>query len=159
MGRIPKPSALRAVQGNAGHRPLNKREPKPDAGVPEIPKWLSKAARKIWKQTVPILVKMKVLTRADGEALGSYCQACARLAQAEAEVEKNGITVLTMKGEVKTNPAVTIADKAMKMKRVLGSDFGLAPASRARLKTEHGEETEDPMDLLLRKKAASAATQ
>lgn len=178
MGRIPKPSKLRAAQGNAGHRPLNKREPEPDAGVPDMPKWLSKAARKVWKETVPILLKMKVLTRADGEALASYCEACATLQKAQQEIELNGIVITFYEtddaGKIlkddagklrlipiscKTNPAVTIADKAMKMKRALGSDFGLAPASRARLHTEHGNETEDPMEVFLRKKSASAVTQ
>lgn len=178
-GRIPKPTALKEAQGNAGRRPLNKREPKPEVGIPDMPRWLSKAARKVWKEMVPILTRMKVLTRADGKALGAYCQACALLELALKDIERNGVTITFYEtgddGKIlkddegkpifipissKTNPSVTIADKQIKLIRALGSDFGLTPASRSRLHTEDGGEPEDPMAaFLLRRKAASPATQ
>jgi P27 family predicted phage terminase small subunit len=175
-GRNPKPTALRELEGNRGHRPLNKDEPKPPSGVPRMPKWLSKAARKIWKDTVPLLLEMKVLTQADGEALGSYCEACATLQLAQQEIQLNGLMIAIYEtddlGKVvkdesgqriildyKTNPAVTVADKAQKLKRALGSDFGLSPVSRAKLHTEPDGQTKDPMESFLRRKASSAATQ
>jgi P27 family predicted phage terminase small subunit len=178
-GRIPKPTALKEEQGNPGHRALNKNEPKPETGIPSMPKWLSKAARKEWKEVIPILLKMKVLTRADGNAVGTYCQACATLAEAQRKIELHGITITLYEtgkdgkilkddaGElrlipisVKTNPAVTIADKTMKLVRALGSDLGLTPASRARLKTEGEQKPEDPMAAFLnRRKSTSEVTQ
>ena len=175
MGRNPTPTALKEAKGNPGHRPLNKSEPKPVLGSPNMPKWLSKAARKIWKETVPVLLAMKVLTIADGEALASYCEACATLQEAQKEIQRNGVIVaiyergddgkvlkhegLPVLLDYKTNPAVTIADKAMKLKRALGSDFGLSPVSRAKLHTEPDGQSEDPMDNFLRRKTTSSATQ
>jgi P27 family predicted phage terminase small subunit len=175
-GRNPKPTALRELEGNRGHRPLNRKEPKPPSGVPRMPKWLSKPARKIWKETVPLLMEMKVLTMSDGEALGSYCEACVTLQKAQEEIALNGVVVAIYEtgddGKIlkdedgkrhlldyKTNPAVTIADKAMKLKRALGSDFGLSPVSRAKLHTEPDGQQQDPMESFLRRKSSSAATQ
>jgi P27 family predicted phage terminase small subunit len=177
MGRNPTPTALKKARNNPGHRPLNEREPKPDLGEPPMPKWLSKLARKYWKNIAPFLLKMKVLCKVDGEALASYCEACANLQRAQDEIELNGVLITIyetgddgkpLKDEhgrrivldVKTNPAVTIADKAMKMKRALGGDFGLSPVSRAKLKTEDGGESEDPMAAFLqRRKSTSTVTQ
>lgn len=171
-GRRPKPTEQKLLQGNPGRRPLNKNEPKPATGAPTMPRWLSKAARAEWKEIVPILLGMKVLTRADGKALAAYCQSYSMWKQAQEEVDANGITFLEQAAiedddgktvlvtlKIRKNPAVTVAENSMKIMKGFLVEFGLSPASRARLKTENGEESEDPMESFLRRKSASAATQ
>ncbi|MDD6036563.1 MAG: response regulator [Lachnospiraceae bacterium] len=39
-GRKPKPTAVKELEGNPGKRKLNKKEPKPEKGMPECPEWL-----------------------------------------------------------------------------------------------------------------------
>lgn len=58
-GPAPKPTALRIIEGNLGHRPLNQREPKPLVGEPDVPAHLSRDAKKEWRRLVPILLAMR----------------------------------------------------------------------------------------------------
>ena len=39
-GRKPKPTALKKLEGNPGKRKLNTKEPVPEKGMPDCPKWL-----------------------------------------------------------------------------------------------------------------------
>lgn len=149
-GRPPKPTAIKVLEGNPGHRPLNQLEPEPPAGQPDMPADLSKEAKAEWIRIVPILMGMKVLTRADGEALGGYCEACAMVESAKKEIKKYGMTVRTMMGR-KKNPAVAILESFMKIKRAYLSDFGLSPASRTRVKADAGEGKKDPMEEFLKR--------
>ena len=48
-GRKPKPTALKVLEGNPGHRPLNKKEPMPKGKLPRCPEWLEDDAKKEWK--------------------------------------------------------------------------------------------------------------
>lgn len=168
-GRIPKPTAMKEAEDNPGHRPLNHKEPKPGTGVPEMPRWLSKGAKREWKSIVPILLKMKVLTVADGKSLASYCEACATLERAQAHIAKFGDVIQVYRESkdgdlvcvgMKPNPSVTIADKQMKLIRGFASEFGLTPASRARLHTDDSDRPTDPLaDFMQRRKPAAAVTQ
>lgn len=45
-GRKPKPTALKVLEGNPGHRPLNKKEPLPKGRLPRCPDWLEDDARR-----------------------------------------------------------------------------------------------------------------
>src|ERR1039458_9560068 len=47
-GQKPKPSYLRAIDGGAGHRPLNEDEPKPPGKLLEPPAFLSDSQRDLW---------------------------------------------------------------------------------------------------------------
>lgn len=57
-GRKPKPTALKVLEGNPGHRPLNKREPMPKGRLPRCPDWLEEDAKKEWKRLGKILAEM-----------------------------------------------------------------------------------------------------
>jgi P27 family predicted phage terminase small subunit len=106
---------------------LNENEPQPKPGEPEMPK-LSRQASKEWKRIVPILMKLGILTVADGPALAMYCAAWARWQQAEQQL--SGSRDLTSDKSRKLN---SIADKSMKFAKSMLVEFGLTPASRPRL--------------------------
>ena len=78
-GPPPQPTSLRVLYGNPGKRPINGREPQPRTKRPQCPDYLDDAARQEWRRLVPILSRMRVLTEADGIALGSLCQQYAML--------------------------------------------------------------------------------
>lgn len=44
-GRKPKPTALKKLEGNPGKRKLNTKEPVPEKGMPDCPKWLLPEAK------------------------------------------------------------------------------------------------------------------
>jgi P27 family predicted phage terminase small subunit len=160
MGRTSKPTKLKALTNNPGHRPLNENEPLPEEGVPDMPSGLSPAAQEEWHRIVPILKKMRVLTVAYGAALAGYCQAYARWFEAEADITANGSIIdepiiRRRRGEDdeiagkkrKKNPAVAIANESLKLMRSFLSDFGLSPASLSKV-TENAEEEQELDDIL-----------
>lgn len=64
-GRKPKPTALKKLEGNPGKRKLNTKEPVPEKGMPDCPKWLLPEAKEEWKRLCQKLSEMGVLTEID----------------------------------------------------------------------------------------------
>ena len=152
-GRKPKPTALKLLEGNPGKRPLNDREPVPPKATLKCPAWLLPEAKKEWKRLAPALEAMGVLTMADLTAFEGYCQAYARWKEAEAFITQHGSIFQTPSGYVQQVPQVSIAQQHLKIMQSLCSEFGLTPATRARIIAGAGSEdgaSEDPMERLLK---------
>lgn len=110
-GRKPVPTALRAVRGNPGKRPLPQGEPTPEIASGYCPKYLTgDLARKLWAKWAPALVRLRVLSELDEAAL-----ACACLATAEALQDP-------------TAKKLAAAARAQ-------AECGLTPSSRTRIQT------------------------
>ena len=83
-GPLPKPAALRLLEGNAGKRALNLSDGvNPQVEVPSAPKHLGIEARKEWKRITPLLEELGLISGLDRAALGLYCQALGRLSEIE----------------------------------------------------------------------------
>ena len=152
-GRKTKPTALKVLEGNPGKRPLNDREPVPPKGTLKCPAWLLPEAKKEWKRLAPALEAMGVLTMADLTAFEGYCQAYARWKEAEAFITQHGSIFQTPSGYVQQVPQVSIAQQNLKIMQSFCSEFGLTPATRARIIAGAGSEdgaSEDPMERLLK---------
>jgi P27 family predicted phage terminase small subunit len=154
-GRKQTPTKLKLLKNNPGKRELNAEEPKVEVGIPECPKALSKIARQEWNRVVPELARIGVLGKIDSAGIAAYCQAYSRWLQAEKEIDANGITIETkfkdkegnvITGDLKKNPAVTVANDALRMMRAFASEYGLTPASRTRIHANPDEGEEDPAD-------------
>jgi P27 family predicted phage terminase small subunit len=148
-GKNRKPTALKKLQGNAGKRKLNAREPKPKLGVPEMPMHLSKLAKVAWRRLIPILSAMKVLTVADGDALGGYCSAITQWILSDAAIAKYGILTAELDEStgtsiLRTNPAVRVRSDALRHMRSFESEFGLTPASRSKLSIHVNDDDDTP---------------
>ena len=138
-GRRPLPTAIKKLTGNAGHRPLNDAEPEVPAGCPERPKGLNWVARREWNNITRDLAAAGLLTRVDGKALMGYCDAYSDWQAAQAMCVKHGISIQQMGafGMVwKTAPWFNQKMMALKTMKSFLIEFGLTPASRARLKVE-----------------------
>lgn len=142
-GHNRKSTAVKKREGNRGHRKLNKKEPKPEPGVPPMPPYVqvSKYARAEWDRLVPLLIELKVLTKADGPSLGGLCSAFSQLVMAENAIQKYGLMVADLEhttgvGIVRVNPAVRIKSDALRHLRAFCSQFGLDPASRSKLEID-----------------------
>ena len=152
-GRRAKPSALKKAQGNPGKRKLNEREPQVEPGEPEMPAGLPKLAQQEWRDIVPRLLEMGVLTRVDGKALAAYCVAYSLAMTAAATIEKKGVFVKGAYGELKESPAVRVQDKALKLMKSFLIEFGLTPASRSKLKIEPKSESDPFAEFLTNRKS------
>lgn len=84
-GPLPKPIALRLLEGNAGKRALNMSDGvNPPIQTPTVPKHLGVEARKEWKRITPLLEELGLISGLDRAALALYCQAFGRLSELEA---------------------------------------------------------------------------
>lgn len=154
-GPLPKPAALRLLEGNPSKRPLNLAEGiNPRIEVPSVPKHLGQEARKEWKRITPLLLELGLISGLDRAALALYCQAVGRLS--ELETAFNGqVDLLVTAGEsysdavYKASYGVTPSGYAQQsvivqlikshreqVNRYL-MHFGMSPAARGRVQASN----------------------
>jgi P27 family predicted phage terminase small subunit len=152
-GRKNKPTAQKKLEGNPGKRELNDKEPQPDVVIPECPKHLKGAAREEWDRITVELQALGIISNIDRAALVAYCTAwgdyvyaCAKLNEPD---EDDVIT--SIKGGRYQNPWVAIKTGAMDRLVRYAAEFGMTPASRARIKVETPSEEDKMASFLFRK--------
>jgi P27 family predicted phage terminase small subunit len=143
-GRTPKPTALRLLQGKAGHRPINRAEPRPAPGRPTCPRELSQAGRREWRYAVKELAGMGLLARADRAVIAGYAQSEADYLENLAWCQQNGSTVVMRdeKGAVKwiqEAPQWRMAQKHLEKVRQFAAELGLSPSARTRIHVQPRE--------------------
>ena len=150
MGRKPKPTALKVLEGNPGKRELNRFEPKPGKGMPVCPEWLLDDAKDEWNRLADKMNQMGILTEVDQAAFAAYCQAWARWKEAQQMIEINGATFVTDKGYLQQSTWVGIANTNQKLMMQAASEFGLTPSSRSKIVAANDKnEAADEMEALL----------
>lgn len=121
-------------------------EPKPKAGKPQRPKWMSEYAKSMWKWMIEQLIDMEVMTLADRNALTSYCQLWGRWRKAEEYLMEHGTSYeytdkmgnVTYKPYPQVNEAKSLSDSILKLSR----EFGMTPAARSRVQVNAEAEIE-----------------
>ena len=106
-----------------------------------MPPHLGKVAASKWQELLPLLQAVKIMTKADIEALARYCDTYEWWLATRAKLKREGDTypILNDKGDVKyiaQRPEVSIAHKLAVQMRQLEQDFGLNPSSRSSLSVE-----------------------
>lgn len=141
-GRKPKPTKLKQLAGNPGHRALNSSEPQPP--VPErppyAPRFLNDDGKKEWRRVVGILMDLGLYTELDRTALAMYCQVYGRWVRMERELADEALVLVGTEGGLYQNPKLHVANKAWEQQRKILAEFGLTPSSRSRLELKGGEE-------------------
>jgi len=99
-----------------------------------------KKAKHKWKEIVPQLEAMGVLTLADEDALVRYCKFYSVYRDMCEDVRENGTTCDTVDKDgnpigTKVRPEMNLILKISEQMLKLAEHFGLTPATRARLKT------------------------
>ena len=145
----PKPTALRLIEGNPSRRPFNKNEPKPAPVIPKCPRHLNAAAKVDGERIAETVQTVGVLDESDGGQLAMFWQAWGRWVEAEAAWKKDGTVLKSPKNgwEVKS-PYLMVANKAMEQMQRALSEFGMSPASRARVQAAGASRDEEGADLL-----------
>lgn len=160
-GRKPKPTALKELAGNPGHRPLNENEPRPEAENLRCPAHLKGEARKAWLKVSKKLYELGVLTGLDEMVLETLCAAYQAWFIAHKMVGQEGELLPppvqgqereTLFGTDKpqyssaqmvVNPWAYRRDKQAQILQRLAAEYGLTPSSRARLQGK----PDDPDDV------------
>jgi P27 family predicted phage terminase small subunit len=143
-GRKPKPTFLRVIGGNAGHRAINQREPTPRIAAPTPPAILNDDARNEWRRVASQLTKMGVLAVIDRSALAAYCSAFGDWIAATRAINRlaergdpfGGLLSKTTNGNVIQNPLVGIANKARADMVRFAAEFGMTPSGRSRVQAD-----------------------
>lgn len=154
-GPLPKPAALRLLEGNAGKRSLDLAAGvNPRIEVPSAPRHLGIEARKEWRRITPLLEELGLISGLDRSALALYCQAAGRLA--ELETAFNGQVARLVDGGAdyadavyQVSHAVTPSGYAQQsvLVQLIGKHreqlnrylmhFGLSPAARGRVQASN----------------------
>lgn len=152
-----KPSALRVIEGNRGHRPIPQGEPKPTipADMPEAPALLDAHGREEWDRVAPELYALGLLTVVDQGPLAAYCMAFSRWKTAELAIQRDakvndktkhsGLVQITKEGNAIQHVLVGVANTARRDMMRFAAEFGLTPSARAYLassKRGDGDDTD-----------------
>lgn len=140
-GPAPKPTALKVLEGNPGKQKIkNTGEPMPNVpdAAPSPPKRLLKEAKAEWKRLAPALVALGLLSEVDTSAFAELCQNYGYYIVTDKKIMElgdNGVTAMqkTPSGYVQQHPLLSLRRQYYELWRKGLGDFGLTPASRARL--------------------------
>lgn len=157
----PKPTHLKLLEGNPGHRPINENEPQPEVRIPECPDHLDQKAKTFYETIAPQLLKLGVLTEIDGYGLGVLSQLLSDWNRLERSIRREGLICknfhVTKEGKkfvigTKTNPKVIMKREILKLIRAFLAEFGMTPSSRTRIKVSPEMDDEEFEGLLTRVK-------
>ena len=143
-GRPPNPKKVHKRRGNPSKINLDFDEPEGPEGVPDPPPHLTPDALKKWDQLASLLGEMDLLSKADGDFMTLYCDAWARYLEAIEQLAKkdakgNSMKLLKSKGgHPMLNPWTAERNRASDEMNRYGSELGLSPSARARLRIKPG---------------------
>ena len=143
-GPAPTPTATLKLRGSRrATRDGRKREPQPDPRAPACPTYLDGKAKRVWAQLMKDMHGMRVLTRADRNALARYCSVYAEWVE---------VTKVVRSGDCTPGERSWMLKGADTLGR-LEQQFGLTPASRTRLQTIDDDDATESLKDKYRKKA------
>jgi len=138
-GRKPRSTEQKRLDGNAGKRPLNDREPQPpvvdetfDVPPTELDGLVVASAE--WRRLAPMLRRCRQVTDADRAALVALCVEWDRYIEARSKAYPR--VVKAPSGYAMPNPWLSIQTKALAACLKLWPELGLTPSSRSRVKTD-----------------------
>ncbi|WP_294255703.1 phage terminase small subunit P27 family, partial [Propionivibrio sp.] len=156
-GPKPQSNVIKLLRGNPGRRAIDLSDGvQPEVVVPDIPRHLTKEARKEWRRITVELEIVGLVSRLDRAALAIYCQTWGRLVlaeqaleakrrQAEEAGEDQAEAVFTQKtptGFMRESALIRIIGKLQQdCDRYLAS-FGMSPSSRSRVKPSDNRQSD-----------------
>jgi P27 family predicted phage terminase small subunit len=133
-GRTPKASRIRQLEGDAGKRPVNTKEPEPN-GPAERPAMLTGEAAAEWDRAVGAMPP-GVYTAADVPTLTVYCLAWASYRTAIRRIDKDGQTSKGAQGQLVAHPSMGIMSKQAEVILRASDRLGMSPSARTRLQVQ-----------------------
>jgi P27 family predicted phage terminase small subunit len=90
----------------------------------------------VWRELVPELIPLGLLTKADEELFGVYVETIVTHRAAIGTLRRDGLVVAGSTGSAVKHPAASIAAETARALRAIAQDFGLSPSSRRHVKAE-----------------------
>ncbi len=146
---------MKIIHGTFRKNRAKKGEPKPEAlaGIPKPPAHLNKFGKQMWRQVAPELVKTMLISSLDLRTLEICCDAYGMYREARAAMLRNGKRTLRqyLAGQnSQTTPEATMMRQCWTTFKTFMGEFGLSPASRAKMDIKESEEPKkNPMEELL----------
>jgi P27 family predicted phage terminase small subunit len=123
--------------------------------LPSPPDWLDDLGQKEWERLISLLDKAKMLASTDLGMLTMLCNEWSCYISAVLEIRDTGRFYKTMNNGLVTStqihPLHTISQQHLKAYIGMCNEFGLSPASRAKVPHEAPEKEETRVSKLLRK--------
>lgn len=160
VGRPPKPTHMKLLEGNPGKRALPAKEPKPPRKIPTCPRHLDKPARAEWRRITKLLDSLGMISELDRATLAVYCQTWSDLMQLEEYLKTIPVSkrvFRTAAGYYQQIPQVGMVNKLRSELRAYITEFGLSPAARTRIQVEKPEKVENPFEVILQRAKANAS--
>jgi P27 family predicted phage terminase small subunit len=155
-GRRPKPTAVKELEGNPGHRPLNASEPQPRASRAQTPRGLGAEGGRFWRKYAPALAALGVLTEVDEPALRMAAEHFELALRAAKELRQGvvipsndgtqeatvqtGLLIEDADGNLRKNPLLQVLRDQSAALRSYLTEFGMTPAARSKLHVEIAEQ-------------------
>lgn len=144
-GRPRKPTKLKVLEGNRGHRRLDPGlEPTMTPGAPRMPRGLSASSQRMWRQWIADLDRDGLLATVDEGALESGFRGRDQALMADAEVVKLQKLIASGKGEqqdyYKLSIQNAVSKKCWQQFKAMATEFGGSPAARSRLHVQKPDE-------------------
>ena len=154
MGRRGPPPDPMSGRTRRGLNSLSGRRTLPlrfaDLGKAEMPDFLSPEVVKLWKQYAPELEKRKLLDELSAPLFAGLCQQTATVRELNEILRRDGMVITGRGGRQVPHPAFAALRSSQKICLQLMREFGMTPASRARLGivTSAESETEEDREFL-----------
>lgn len=139
-GRKPKPTWLKLVAGNPGHRPINDAEPQPKGDLSEPPEWFDAKHRVIWNRAIKT-APTGLLRELDESVLVIWVVAAVMHMDASKEVARKGSMVRADNGYPMQNPWVAIINKQAQIMLKAAAEMGFTPSARSRVRVNRKSES------------------
>jgi P27 family predicted phage terminase small subunit len=146
-GPTPTPTGVKLRNGETRPSRVNRMEPLPRHGAPQMPRGMDEAAQKVWRRVVREMRGSDVIVGADADVLRCYCEAVSRYAQA-AELYAASSPLMRRDGELVKNPLHQVVRDNADQVRLFARELGLSPSARAGLHVQQGPTAGDIDDVL-----------
>lgn len=145
VGRKPKPTEIKKLAGNPGHRPLPSNEPQYDEASDRAPTGMSDEARKYWHALARQVIGSGVLRTVDVPAFVLMAEHYALAMRAAKDIEeRDSLTVLDENGNERKVPHLQVFRDNAAAYRMFAAEFGMTPASRPKV---HGQADGEQLSL------------
>jgi len=169
-GPAPQPSILKYIRGNPSKETLNGDEPTPDIVPLDLPQpsTLDGKSAEVWRDIVPRLARMRVLTEADVPTLTRYCIETALYLACYEKVKIAGEEYTHWEPDPNRTDGklrikyTQVAPWATQMHRHhaamlrIEQEFGMTPSSRSQVTTNGSRAEADPIAAFVAKRGNQA---
>jgi P27 family predicted phage terminase small subunit len=133
VGRKPKPTHLRILDGNAGRRPLNDQEPVPVGDLLEPPEWMTETQKDGWRYAIAN-APLGLLKYLDRSVLVVWVVAEDVHREAALKVAEYGAVIKSPTGLPMQSPYLAVMNKQAAIMMKAAAEMGFTPSSRSRVR-------------------------